>query len=42
MSEGIDRCDIDLPTAALRKIGLNAKKYPGEKVKGCSKKYNEY
>ncbi|OAO12364.1 hypothetical protein AV274_5987 [Blastocystis sp. ATCC 50177/Nand II] len=37
-----DRCNVDLPTAALRKMGLNAKKYPAEKVKGSSKKYNEY
>lgn len=37
-----DRCNVDLPTAALRKMELNAKKYPAEKVKGSSKKYNEY
>lgn len=37
-----DRCDIDLPKAALRKLDLNAKKYPAEKVRGSSKKYNEY
>ena len=38
----IDRCDIDLPQAALRKLKLNEKKYPAEKVRGSSKKYNEY
>lgn len=38
----LDRCGIDLPTAAIRKMGLNAKKYPAEEVRGSSKKYNEY
>ena len=38
----IDRCDIDLPQAVLRKLKLNEKKYPAEKVRGSSKKYNEY
>ena len=37
-----DRCGIDLPTAAIRKMGLNAKKYPADVVRGSSKKYNEY
>ncbi|KAK8812586.1 hypothetical protein WA538_003800 [Blastocystis sp. DL] len=37
-----DRCGVDLPQAALRKMVLNAKKYPADKVKGSSKKYNEY
>ncbi|KAF0725614.1 hypothetical protein Ae201684_015947 [Aphanomyces euteiches] len=34
-----DRCNVDLPTAALRKIEKNAVKYP---AKGSSKKYTEY
>ena len=38
----VDRCYIDLPSAAIRKMGLNAKKYPAEKVRGSNKKYNEY
>lgn len=38
----IDRCDIDLPQATLRKLELNKKKYPADKVRGSSKKYNEY
>lgn len=38
----VDRCGIDLPKAALRKLELNAKKYPADKVRGSSKKYNEY
>lgn len=42
LADPTDRCNVDLPTAALRKMGLNAKKYPAEKVKGSSKKYNEY
>ncbi|CBK21026.2 uncharacterized protein [Blastocystis hominis] len=37
-----DRCGIDLPSAAIRKMGLNAKKYPADVVRGSSKKYNEY
>ena len=37
-----EKCHIDLPVAAKKKMALNAKKYPSEKVKGSSKKYNEY
>lgn len=33
---------IDLIEAANRKIDLNGKKYPVEKVKGSNKKYTEY
>lgn len=33
---------IDLADALERKIELNAAKYPADKVKGSSKKYNEY
>jgi hypothetical protein len=32
---------IDLEKVALRKIALNAQKYPIEKSKGSDKKYNE-
>ena len=37
-----DQLDIDLVDMARRKIELNKKRYPVEKVKGSSKKYNEY
>lgn len=37
-----DKCNVDLPTAVLRKLGLNEKKYPVEKALGSSKKYTEY
>ncbi|XP_042903409.1 dCTP pyrophosphatase 1 isoform X2 [Parasteatoda tepidariorum] len=37
-----DKCRIDLPSAALKKISMNAIKYPASKVYGCNKKYNEY
>ncbi|KAK8807079.1 hypothetical protein WA158_003838 [Blastocystis sp. Blastoise] len=37
-----DKCGIDLPIEVMKKIELNAKKYPVERVKGCNKKYNEY
>eukprot|EP00941_MAST-03F_sp_MAST-3F-sp1_P005309 g5309.t1 len=37
-----DRCGIDLGKAVLRKLQKNAEKYPAERVKGKSKKYNEY
>ncbi len=36
-----DRAGIDLQAAALRKLEVNAKKYPVEKVRGSDKKYNE-
>lgn len=35
-------CDIDLLDAANKKIDLNAKKYPADKVKGSNAKYTEY
>lgn len=34
--------NIDLSDALKRKIAKNAEKYPAEKVRGSSKKYNEY
>lgn len=37
-----DKLDIDLYSAAERKIAINACKYPADKVKGSSKKYTEY
>jgi len=37
-----DKLDIDLYRAAERKIGINEKKYPAEKVRGSAKKYTEY
>ena len=36
------RYDIDLSEALDRKIEKNNKKYPVEKAKGSSKKYNEF
>lgn len=35
-------CGIDLIEAANKKIDLNAKKYPVDKVKGSHAKYTEY
>lgn len=37
-----NKCHINLPEAVLRKIALNKKKYPLEKVFGSCKKHNEY
>ena len=37
-----DRCGVDLGAAALRKMGLNRKKYPADKAKGRSDKYTAY
>ncbi|KAF0702801.1 Aste57867_7751 [Aphanomyces stellatus] len=37
-----DKCNVDLPTAALRKIEKNAVKYPVDKVQGSSLKYTAY
>lgn len=37
-----DRLDIDLLEAAEIKLGQNAKKYPAERVRGQSRKYDEY
>ena len=36
-----DICGIDLGKAALRKLNLNAIKYPVKLFKGCSKKYTQ-
>lgn len=37
-----DKLNVDLLAAAAHKIDLNARKYPAGKVRGSSKKYNEY
>ena len=37
-----ERLGIDLLEAAWEKIGQNRKRYPADKVRGKSKKYNEY
>ncbi|MBJ7539000.1 nucleotide pyrophosphohydrolase [Marinomonas transparens] len=37
-----DKLDIDLLSAAQQKIIKNAERYPTDKVKGQSKKYNQY
>jgi dCTP diphosphatase len=37
-----EQSGVDLPNAALRKIQLNARKYPSDACKGSSAKYTEY
>lgn len=37
-----DRLNVDLRAAALRKLELNRAKYPVERVRGQSRKYDEY
>ncbi len=37
-----DRLDIDLLAAAEAKFAKNERKYPAERVRGQSKKYDEY
>ena len=37
-----DKLDINLTTAAQRKIEVNERKYPVDKAKGSAKKYTEY
>lgn len=36
------KLEVDLPQYVEDKIQINEKRYPAEKVKGSSKKYNEY
>jgi len=36
-----DRCHVNLPLAALKKMQMNSKKYPVEAVKGSIKKFAE-
>jgi NTP pyrophosphatase (non-canonical NTP hydrolase) len=37
-----DKLGIDLYTAAERKIAINARKYPADKVRGSARKYTDY
>jgi len=37
-----DKLGIDLYQAAGRKIEINARKYPADKVRGSARKYTEY
>jgi NTP pyrophosphatase (non-canonical NTP hydrolase) len=37
-----DKLGVDLIAAAERKIEINEKKYPADKVRGSSRKYTEY
>jgi len=37
-----DKLDVDLPEAVDKKLEINAKKYPVEKVRGLTRKYTEY
>ena len=36
------KLDVDLVDAAFKKIAVNARKYPAERVRGSAKKYTEY
>ena len=36
-----DKLDVDLGAAALRKIELNARKYPADRFRGSSRKYDD-
>jgi len=42
LSNLCDKLGIDLLEAALAKLRKNAEKYPAERVRGSSKKWNEY
>ena len=35
-------CEVDLPSAVLRKFKLNATKYPADVVSGSNLKYSDY
>ena len=37
-----DKCDVDLAAVTAAKLAKNAQKYPADRVRGSSKKYNEY
>jgi len=37
-----DRLGVDLMAVAARKIEINEQRYPAEKVRGSSRKYDEY
>jgi len=36
------KLNVDLFAAALRKMDVNEKKYPADRVRGSAKKYTEY
>lgn len=37
-----DRLDISLADAAQRKLAINEQRYPADRVRGSSRKYNQY
>ncbi|MDD2853723.1 MAG: nucleotide pyrophosphohydrolase [Desulfuromonadaceae bacterium] len=37
-----DKLEVDLYEAAERKLAINERKYPADKVRGSAKKYTEY
>ena len=37
-----DKLDVDLYQAVERKIAINERKYPADKVRGSARKYTEY
>lgn len=37
-----DKLQLDVMAAVDKKLAINAKKYPADKVRGSSKKYTEY
>ena len=37
-----DKLNVDLYKAVVRKMEINEKKYPADKVRGSAKKYTEY
>jgi len=37
-----EKLQLDLVSAVEKKLALNARKYPADKVRGSSKKYTEY
>jgi NTP pyrophosphatase (non-canonical NTP hydrolase) len=37
-----DKLDVDLLAAAARKLAINDRKYPADRVRGSSRKYSEY
>jgi len=37
-----DKLEIDLYSAVERKIAINSRKYPADKVRGSARKYTEY
>lgn len=40
--EMADRLQLDLMAAVEKKLAINARKYPADKVRGSPKKYTEY